>query len=94
MKLEMQLSQSFFHIRVDIDKILFEVSDSFSLTGLLGGIKKIIFSGVLCNVSWTNFDCIVPKGVVLLEGQLKRFLLRVALGCYFVNGIKKFDGEK
>ena len=81
MKLEMQLSHLFFTSESMFDKILFEVSDSFSLTGLLGGIKKIIFSGVLCNVSWTDFDCIVPKGVVLLEGQLKRFLLRVALGC-------------
>ena len=64
-----------------VDKILIEVSDSFSLTGLLGGIKKIILPGLLSNVSWTDFDCIVPNGVLLLEGQLKKFLLRVALGC-------------
>ena len=42
MKLEMQLSQLFFPSESMVDKILFEVSDSFSLTGLLGGIKKII----------------------------------------------------
>ena len=81
MKLEMQLSHLFFTSESMFDKTSYEVSDSFSLTGLLGGIKKIIFSGVLCIVSWRDFDCIVPNGVVLLEGQLKNFLLRVALGC-------------
>ena len=58
-----------------VDKVLFEVSDSFSLTGLLGGIKKMTFSDVLSRVSWTEVDCIVPNGVVLFEGQLKFSLL-------------------
>ena len=73
---------SFFTSESMFDKILFEVSDSFSLTGLLGGIKKIFFSGVLSSVSWTEVDCIVPNGVVRLEGQSKIFLPnRASLGC-------------
>ena len=40
MKLELQPSHLFFTPESMIDKILFGVSDSFSLTGLLGGIKK------------------------------------------------------
>ena len=48
----------------------------------MGGIKKIFFSGVLSSVSWTEIDCIVPNGVVLLKGQLNIFFAnRVALGC-------------
>ena len=82
MKLELQPSHLFFTPESMIDKISFGVSDSFSLTGLLGGIKKKIFSGVLSGVSWTEVDCIVPNGVVLLEGQLKIFFAnRAALGC-------------
>ena len=49
MKLEMQLSHLFFTSESMFDKILFEVSDSFSLTGLLGGIKKY-FSREYCLV--------------------------------------------
>ena len=82
MKLERQLSHLFFTSESMFDKILFEVSDSFSLTGLLGGIKKIIFSGVLYSVSSREVDCIVPNGVVLLKGQLNIFFAnRVAHGC-------------
>ena len=82
MKLELQPSNIFFTPESMVDKFLFQVSDSFSLTGLLGGIKKIFFSGVLSSVSWTEVDCIVPNGVVRLEGQLKTFLPnRAPLGC-------------
>ena len=81
MKLELQPSHLFFTPESMVDKILFGVSDFFSLTVLLGGIKKIFLPGVLSNVSWTDFDCIVPNGVLLLEGQLKKFLPRVALSC-------------
>ena len=65
MKLELQLSHLFFTSESMVSKIFFEVPDFFSLTGLFGGIKKRIFSGVLSNVSWTDFDCIVPNGVLL-----------------------------
>ena len=74
MKLKMQPSHLFFTPESMVDKFLFQVTDSFSLTGLLGGIKKIVFSGVFSSVSWTEVDCIVPNGVVRLEGQLKIFL--------------------
>ena len=49
MKLEIQLSQLFFISESMVDKILFEVSDSFSLPGFLGGIKKY-FSREYCLV--------------------------------------------
>ena len=82
MKLELQLSHLFFTPKPMVEKLSFEVSDSFSLTGLLGVIKKIIFSGVLSSVTWKEVDCIVPTGVVLLEGQLEIFFAnRAALGC-------------
>ena len=82
MKLELQSSYLFFTPESMVDKILHEVSDSFSLTGLFGGMKKINFSGVLPSVSWTEVDCIVPNGVVLLKGQLNIFFAnRFALGC-------------
>ena len=83
MKLELQPSHLFFTPESMIDKIiLFGVSDFFSLTRLLGGIKKIMFSGVLSGVSGTEVDCIVPNGVVLLEGQLKVFFAnRAAFVC-------------
>ena len=58
------------------------MSDSFLLPGFLGGIKKIFLSGVLSSVSWTEIDCIVLNGVLLLKGQLNIFFAnRVAHGC-------------
>ena len=51
MKVELQPSHLFFTPDSMVDKVLLEVSDSFSLTGLLGGKKKIFFSGMLSSVS-------------------------------------------